>query len=96
VTFPLIAQPQGGEPQVFSSWFRIGAAGIANMLRITGDSHVSLLHALCRPYEGDWYIEDTGSMNGTLVNGIKIRGPYRLEKGDVLTIGRTLITVVPA
>lgn len=93
--FPLLVQPDSGEPRVFSSPFRIGTISIADLC-LAGDSFVSLLHAAGRPYEGDWYIEDCGSANGTWVNGIRVRGPYRLEKGDRVKVGRTMITVVPA
>jgi pSer/pThr/pTyr-binding forkhead associated (FHA) protein len=92
--FPLLAQPEGSDPRVFTTLFRIGTAEDAG-LRLHGDAYVSVRHAECRPYEGDWYIEDCGSMNGTWVNGIRVRGPYRLEKGDRVRVGRTMITVVP-
>lgn len=92
MNFPLIAQPQGGAPRAFRTAFTIGTRGDLAV----ADDYASGEHARCRTYEGDWYIEDLGSTNGTLVNGVKIRGPYRLEKGDRVMIGRTVLTVVPA
>lgn len=95
MTFVLLVQDEGSDPRVFTNPFSIGTAQDVD-LRLSGDSYVSARHAVCHPYEGDWYLEDLGSISGTLVNGIKIWGPYRLEKGDRVKVGRTVLTVVPA
>lgn len=34
-------------------------------------------------------VEDTGSANGTTVNGEKLSGPVALTDGDVITVGQT-------
>jgi pSer/pThr/pTyr-binding forkhead associated (FHA) protein len=38
--------------------------------------------------DGVW-VQDLGSTNGTLVNGVRIDGPRRLEPGDVVRVGET-------
>jgi pSer/pThr/pTyr-binding forkhead associated (FHA) protein len=42
---------------------------------------------------GDLEIVDLGSLNGTTVNGERIRGARRLRSGDVIGIGTELIQV---
>ena len=42
---------------------------------------------------GTLVIQDLGSMNGTTVNGIGLKGPYCVNDGDVIKFGRTKITV---
>ena len=41
---------------------------------------------------GQWYIEDLGSRNGTLVDGVDIRGrgPTPLRDGAVITVANVV------
>jgi pSer/pThr/pTyr-binding forkhead associated (FHA) protein/S1-C subfamily serine protease len=57
------------------------------------DPEVSRRHALLRRADGHVEVEDLGSQNGTAVNGQKIQGPRRLVDGDVISVGRTTLTV---
>jgi serine protease Do len=59
---------------------------------VLDDSHVSRRHALVRPIKGGLEIEDLGSANGTLVNGVAIEGSRRLGHGDVVQVGRLRLT----
>lgn len=55
---------------------------------ILPDLLVSRNHAMVRRLgEGDYYIIDSGSSNGTLVNGLRVSGPTQLRNGDRITIG---------
>lgn len=45
---------------------------------------------------GDLQVEDTGSTNGTLVNGERIKQRTGLSAGDSLTVGRVEFTVARA
>lgn len=40
----------------------------------------------------DWQVRDLGSKNGTLVTGIRIQAPTKLEPGDRVTAGHLVIT----
>ncbi len=51
------------------------------------DRRVSSRHARVYLKDNHFYLEDLGSTNGTLVNGLPIKAPYRLEIGDKITIG---------
>jgi hypothetical protein len=55
------------------------------------DAGVSRRHAELRPREGGWAIEDLGSTNGVLVNGVPIRGAQLLAAGDRVELGSTAI-----
>ncbi len=51
------------------------------------DRRVSSRHARIYQQEGYFYLQDLGSTNGTFVNGLPVKAPYRLEIGDKITIG---------
>lgn len=55
---------------------------------VLNDSSVSRHHARLELHRGRYTIEDLGSTNGTMVNGIKI-GTKVLEPGDTVIIGTT-------
>ena len=56
-----------------------------------GDLGVSALHAELLELDGDWYVRDLGSRNGTYVNGVAAGGVEgvgtRLSDGDLLLFG---------
>jgi pSer/pThr/pTyr-binding forkhead associated (FHA) protein len=57
------------------------------------DPECSRLHAELELRAGEWTITDDGlSQNGTWVNELRLFGRRRLADGDVVRIGRTLIT----
>ncbi len=58
------------------------------------DSSVSAQHALLRPIDGVWTIEDLGSRNGTLVNGRPISAAVELACGDSLQLGRVRLRLM--
>lgn len=53
------------------------------------DTYASSQHALLAWREGQWWLEDQGSRNGTLLNDTPITGPTVVSAGDVIGIGRT-------
>jgi hypothetical protein len=55
------------------------------------DAGVSRHHAQLRPQGGGWTIEDLGSTNGVLVNGVPIHGAQPLSAGDRVELGSTEI-----
>jgi pSer/pThr/pTyr-binding forkhead associated (FHA) protein len=58
------------------------------------DREVSRRHAKATPTaDGSTVVEDLGSMNGTFVNGNQLHGPARVDAGDELLLGVTLIQV---
>src|SRR5437868_6193138 len=57
------------------------------------DEHASRWHAEVFHDQGLWLIRDTGTLNGTRVNGTSIAAPTPLEDGQVIGIGRTYLRV---
>lgn len=53
-----------------------------NDVSFTDDSNVSRYHAEIELREGEYYLIDPGSSNGTTVNGTKVLGEIRLNDGD--------------
>ena len=54
---------------------------------VLDDSTVSGEHAVLYLRDGQWYVRDAGSTNGTLVNGQDVVAPAAMQVGDVLTLG---------
>lgn len=56
-------------------------------------NHLSLSrhHARITQKEGVFQVEDTGSRNGTFLNGIRLRQPTPLKSGDVIQLGEILL-----
>ncbi len=52
-------------------------------LRLEGDHLVSRHHAELVRQEGEWFVRDLGSSNGTLLNGLKVVRS-RIANGDCL------------
>ncbi len=52
------------------------------------DSFASGEHALVMLRGGQWWLEDRGSSNGTLLNGYRIEEPVVLSTGDVIGVGQ--------
>ncbi len=52
------------------------------------DEAASARHAKLDVEDGEWWIEDLGSTNGTMVNGVRISKREKLRAGDEIGIGR--------
>ena len=53
------------------------------------DTYASGRHSLLAWREGQWWLEDQGSRNGTLLNDTRISAPTIVNTGDVIGIGQT-------
>jgi pSer/pThr/pTyr-binding forkhead associated (FHA) protein len=70
----------------------VGRAGGCAVL-LPDDTFVSQLHARMFRRDGDLYVEDLGSTNGTFLNGKKVTTPRAVRKGDRVQFGRTTLEV---
>ncbi len=62
-------------------------------LSIPWDGEVSGLHAELQCLGGEWTIVDDGlSRNGTFLNGERVLGRQRLQHGDLIRVGRTMLS----
>jgi pSer/pThr/pTyr-binding forkhead associated (FHA) protein len=60
---------------------------------LDSDSYVSQLHARVFVRDGQLYVEDLGSTNGTYLNRKKVSGPMLVRRGDRLQVGKTVLEV---
>ena len=63
--------------------------GPQNDVTLDGDDYASARHARVEPRRDGVWVEDTGSTNGTFLNGIKLTRPRKLTPGDVVRVGET-------
>jgi hypothetical protein len=55
------------------------------------DTYASQLHARIFRKDGQLFVEDLGSTNGTYLNRKKVTAPVPLRKGDRLQVGKTVM-----
>jgi pSer/pThr/pTyr-binding forkhead associated (FHA) protein len=58
---------------------------------LEGDTFASSVHARVYRRDGETWLEDLGSTNGTFLNGERVAAPVRLKRGDQLKVGHTLL-----
>jgi hypothetical protein len=56
---------------------------------VLDDNYASSEHALINLRGRQWWLEDLGSRNGTLLNGTKLEGAAVLSAGDLIAVGDT-------
>jgi pSer/pThr/pTyr-binding forkhead associated (FHA) protein len=60
---------------------------------ILADTYASQMHARVYPKDGEWFVEDLGSTNGTYLNRVKVAQPSPIGAGDEIRIGKTSLEV---
>ncbi|MBK8901747.1 MAG: FHA domain-containing protein [Anaerolineaceae bacterium] len=55
------------------------------------DGYASAEHALIIRRQGQWWLEDQGSRNGTLLNDVVVVKAAVISAGDVIAVGGTLL-----
>jgi len=58
---------------------------------VIDDDYVSSRHARIFTQQGEWYVEDLGSTNGTVVGETRIDGPTPLGPGVRVRIGNSVL-----
>jgi hypothetical protein len=58
------------------------------------DATISAYHARLTYQGAQWLLEDLGSRNGTMVNGIPVESPMVVTYGDLLTVGSISLRLV--
>jgi hypothetical protein len=58
------------------------------------DREVSGKHCEIFREKGMVFVKDLNSTNGTWVNGVPIKGRYRLSSGDIIAIGQTEFRII--
>ena len=57
------------------------------------DDTASLEHALLHLRDGQWWLEDLASRNGTRLNDAPVRDPAPVVPGDIIGVGRVKLKV---
>ncbi len=74
--------------------FPLTTIGRANNSTIVLDhSYVSNEHALVTRRGEQWWLQDLGSRNGTLLNGVKLAETAVITVGDIIAIGEIQLKV---
>jgi hypothetical protein len=82
------ALPTHSAFELNSSPVEVGRA-LENEIQVEEDEFASARHARLTPQRDGVWLEDTGSTNGTFVNGVRLTKARRLEAGDVIRIGES-------
>jgi hypothetical protein len=92
LTSPVLAE---GDAFAFDSHPLTVGRGSGNDVALAADEYASTRHARFEPRQDGVWIEDTGSTNGTFVNGIRLTRERKLAPGDVVRIGETDLRFEP-
>lgn len=77
-----------GQSFTFSDSISIGRGPLNNL--ILDDEYASISHALISKQDGDFFIQDLNSTNGTYLNGARISKPITLKDGDAISLGKNV------
>jgi pSer/pThr/pTyr-binding forkhead associated (FHA) protein len=90
-----VLEPTEGRGQVFDLGDEVTVGRASGCGVALDDAFTSQLHARVFRRNGETWIEDLGSTNGTFVNAKKLASPVPLHPGDRLQVGRTVLEVGP-
>src|SRR4051812_2107290 len=83
---------EAGRLHVITSDLTVVGRAVGCDLRID-DSSLSRQHCRIRKTNGVYFVEDLGSRNGTMVNGMRIQAPQRLEDGALVQLAAGTIVM---
>jgi hypothetical protein len=88
-----IVEPEArrGETFALDDELTVGRGGGCGI--VLDDSFVSQVHARVFRRNGEVYVEDLGSRNGTLLNGRPVQRAERVRRGDRVQFGKTVAEV---
>jgi serine phosphatase RsbU (regulator of sigma subunit) len=87
-------EPTVGDPtqhRVDQDSFVLGRSSKADL--VVPDRYMSRLQARFFRERGEWFLEDLGGRNPTLMNGRPLSGPTRVAPGDLVSVSDTRIRV---
>lgn len=87
----VVVQKTGQKIPLKSPKIKIGRDP-SNQVVVADDTFASRHHAWITYEEGDFWIEDLGSTNGTLLNGHPVVKRQVLSDGDKIRVGHTELT----
>ena len=90
-----VIEPAGrrGRTYELADELTVGRA-VGCQVTLDDDTFVSQLHARVFRRDGQLFVEDLGSTNGTFLNRRKVSSPAPLKRGDRLQMGKTVMELV--
>lgn len=88
-----VVEPPASRGQVYEVGEEVTVGRSPGCGMSLSDATVSQLHARLFRRDGNLYIEDLGSTNGTWVNRGRVSGPVPLRRGDRVQVGGTVLEV---
>jgi uncharacterized SAM-binding protein YcdF (DUF218 family) len=77
--------------QAFDLWSSATLGRAPDNTIVLPDASVSAHHAAIRRQQGQWWVEDLRSTNGTAVNDSWVQGASPLQPGDLLRLGEVVL-----
>ena len=89
-----IVEPAGLQGTRFPLLDELTIGRAAGCLVTLDDTFASQIHARVFSCDGQLFVEDLGSTNGTFLNRTKVAGPQVMHRGDRLQVGNTVLELV--
>lgn len=89
-----VLEPSDQRGRTFSLADELTVGRAAGCSVTLDDTFVSQIHARVFGRDGQWFVEDLGSTNGSYVNRTKVTGPMVIGVGDRLQVGNTVMELV--
>lgn len=86
-----VVEPPETRGQVYDLGEELTLGRAAGCQVTLDDTYVSQLHARLFRRDGQLFVEDLGSTNGTYVNRKKVTAPIIMRRGDQLQVGKTVM-----
>ena len=95
----LLREDEDATPTLDASFPLLSVTSIgraATNLVVLDDAFASNEHALLTRRGSQWWLEDLGSRNGTMLNDVPLAETAVVSPGDVITIGNTKLMIEEA
>jgi hypothetical protein len=86
-----VVEPEDQRGRVFPVADELTVGRAAGCGITIDDTYASQLHARVFRRDGQLFVEDLGSTNGTFLNRAKVSGPAAMGQGDRLQVGNTVL-----
>ena len=86
-----IVEPEAEQGKSFPLGDELTVGRAAGCQVTLDDTYVSQLHARVFRRDGELFVEDLGSTNGTYLNRAKVGGPMAMKPGDRLQVGSVVM-----
>jgi pSer/pThr/pTyr-binding forkhead associated (FHA) protein len=87
----LVVEPAAQRGRTFPLGQELTVGRAAGCQVTLDDTYVSQLHARVYARDGQYFVEDLGSTNGTYLNRDRVTGAMVMKKGDRLQVGNTVM-----